>query len=190
MLLDRQRELVDFLSDHLIRYDMLRQYEIEQAYGNLGLEAGSSSGTPDSCEAYGASGQSMGRPQSPKKGLGRGQGNAALDLQSQDRPQRSEGGASTELAPIVARSATSRADSSASWREGVVEAPQGTGPQVGSPSLAKGEVSPSREPLRGDASSPRSPYVVEPGWGFRSRRRISRFIDFDFVKPCYLKRLG
>ena len=185
VLLDRRRELVDFLSDHLIRYDLLRQYEIEQASGNLGLQGHSSSGwgqeppQPDSCEA---SARSMGRAQSPEEGLGRGQGNAVVDLQSQDRPQKSEGGASTELAPIIARPATSR--------EGVVEAPQGTGSQVGSPSLAKSEVSHSREPLRGDASSPRSLYVVEPDWGFRSRRRISRFIDFDFVKPCYLKRLG
>jgi hypothetical protein len=32
------------------------------------------------------------------------------------------------------------------------------------------------------------PWVIQAGWGVRSRRRISRFIDFDFVKPWYPKR--
>ena len=231
LLLDQRRELVDFLSDHLIRYDLLRQYEIEHVSGNFGLEGHSSSvpsnpslhpmhpigmqgmhGTPNRSskrgtrptepawggegqapqasalvrperphEAYEASAYSMGRTQSPEGGPGRGQVKA-LGLQPQDRPERPEGGASTELAPVIAGSATSR--------EGVAEAPQGTGPQVGSSPLGESEVSLSWGPSRGGALPPRSPYVVEPGWGFRSRRRISRFIDFDFVKPCYLKRLG
>ena len=79
LLLDKRRELVDFLSDHLIRYDLLRQYEIEQICSNFGLDdhpstdttggphssdetpnpfiemPNSSSGTPNPCEACEAS---------------------------------------------------------------------------------------------------------------------------------------
>jgi len=133
VLLDQQRELVDFLSDHLIRYDLLRQYEIEQICSNFGLEGHSPNGTPN-------------------------------------------------------RSATRRNGPTTTLKKGIAEAAPGIGYKAGSLSPADSEVSPPREPSRGDTAIPHSSCVVEPGWGFRSRRRISRFIDFDFVKPCYIKR--
>lgn len=44
-------------------------------------------------------------------------------------------------------------------------------------------------PMTKDGEACETPaWVIQASWGVRSRRRISRFIDFDFVKPWYPKR--
>jgi hypothetical protein len=116
VLLDKRRELVDFLSDHLIRYDLLRQYEVEQICSNFGLGEHLSTDTSV-----------------PSDEMRR-----ELDTSmSADRKL-----SSFENSPRIAQSLQ------------------------------------------------HSYYLVETNWGSTSRRRISRFIDFDFVKPCYLKRVS
>nr|YP_009106092.1 cell division protein [Paradoxia multiseta]AIT94912.1 cell division protein [Paradoxia multiseta] len=142
LLLDKRRELVDFLSDHLIRYDLLRQYEIEQICSNFSLDERPSTDTTGNAHP------SDETPNPLIETLGGGLGPCPQPPSEEMRSQLD-----TSLP----------ADRKLSSFEN-------------SPRIAQ--------------SLQHSSYIVEADWGSTSRRQISRFIDFDFVKPCYLKRVS
>ncbi len=161
LLLDKRRELVDFLSDHLIRYDLLRQYEIEQICSNFGLDERPSTDT---------TGGAHPSDETPRGGWAPPKGPFIETPTPSDGTPR--GGWAPPKGPCEAYEANSSIERPTSPRE------MASNPRSfeNSPRIAQ--------------SLQHSSYIVEADWGSTSRRRISRFIDFDFVKPCYLKRVS
>ncbi|BDA51786.1 probable ATP-dependent zinc metalloprotease FtsH homolog (chloroplast) [Coccomyxa sp. Obi] len=171
LLLDRRRELVDFLSDHLIRYDLLRQYEIEQICSNFGLDERLSTDTT------GGAHPSHKTP-NPFSAWGR---------EPPPQPNPFDGTPWGVPPPLTCE---------ALGGMGSLERLSSGGVPSDDMRCQLDTSMPADRKLSSFENSPRivqslqhSSYVIEAGWGSTSRRRISRFIDFDFVKPCYLKRV-
>ena len=173
LLLDKRRELVDFLSDHLIRYDLLRQYEIEQICSNFGLDGRPSTETPGGAhQSDGTPNRSSIRRPRPAVdgGPSRTQGPPS---QTSVRPCEDLGGIGS-LKGLEGQSVPS--DEMRRKFDTSIPADRKLSSFENSPRIA--------QPLQ------QLSHVVEANWGSTSRRRIFRFIDFDFVKPCYLKRVS
>lgn len=191
-VLDGTRELLDYLSDHLIKHELIREYEIAHIAPLFGIERLAVSGK----RALG--GSEMGLEMSSSRGLpitisdGQGIPRGGVDQPSStDRRQSLLGGSITgssqKAQGLEDRSGdpTLGQASHEPQSEALGEAhpAQAGSPTMGMPSeRARGKRGPRRLPID---ELPDPLQLAQEEWSLRWGRKISRFIDFDFFKPYY-----
>jgi hypothetical protein len=168
--LDDRRELLDYLSDHLAKHELLREYEIGHIAPLFNLERTPMEETIAFTESDG------GQPPKPN--------NEPIQEQNKTRGEADEVGLAPRRGapPAWARLSGEPAKEDAKTKEaqqigstGVPVSPHRTSDQQGWRRLPIQELP---DPLQ----------LAQEEWSLRWGRKISRFIDFDFVKPLYLRK--
>ena len=180
-LLEKKRELLDCFVDHLLRYGSLRQHEVHQITENFGIKRSPAAqeDTRESVES-GSYKPLMGTTQAEDTEDGYS-GNLPFPQKS-SRPAVDPDW--TILPPntekLMEEEEQTDLSSKQSSQKNIWESSDNWEPS--NQSVEKDGIKPDHSP-----PAWASLRVAEVGWGPFSRRRATRFFDFDFVKPCFFK---
>ena len=179
-LLDKKRELLDCFVDHLLRYGSLRQHEVHQIAENFGVrrspaaredtresvESGSHKPVMGTTLAEDIDDDFSGNLPFPQKSS-----RPSVDPDWTILPPSTEKLMEEEQADLGYKQSFEKKtwQSSDNW-------------EPSNQSVEKDRVKPDHSP-----PAWASLRVADIGWGPFSRRRATRFFDFDFVKPCFFK---
>ena len=208
-LLENKRELLDCFVDHLLRYGSLRQHEVHQITENFGIRR-SPAAREDTKESVGSGScqtesQTIAEQEKQLEGthfsdrssyasrkslMGTTQAEETEDVYSRNLPfpQKSSRPSVDPDWTILPASADKLVEEEDQTDLGSKQSSQKKMEQSSDNCEASNQ-SVENDRVKPDHSPPAwaSLRVAEIGWGPSSRRRATRFFDFDFVKPCFFK---